>query len=43
MIPAGPDWFYEIKHDGYRMRVERDHDRVRQITKGGHDWTKRYP
>lgn len=28
-VPAGPEWLPEIKHDGYRMRVERDGDRVR--------------
>ena len=32
-----------IKYDGYRPRVERDGDRVRLITRGGYDWTKRYP
>ena len=42
-VPAGPEWFHEIKHDGFRLRVERDGDRVRLITKGGYDWTKRYP
>ncbi|MBR0875311.1 DNA ligase [Bradyrhizobium tropiciagri] len=42
-VPAGPDWFHEIKYDGYRLRHERDGDRVRLITKGGNDWTKRYP
>ena len=42
-VPAGPDWFHEIKFDGYRLRVERDGDRVRLITRGGYDWTKRYP
>jgi bifunctional non-homologous end joining protein LigD len=31
-----------VKYDGYRLRVERDGDRVRLITKGGYDWTKRY-
>jgi bifunctional non-homologous end joining protein LigD len=31
------------KYDGYRLRVERDGDRVRLITRNGHDWTKRYP
>jgi ATP dependent DNA ligase domain len=30
-------------NDGYRLRVERDGDRVRLITRGGYDWTKRYP
>ena len=42
-VPAGPDWFHEIKHDGYRMMVIRERERVRLLTKGGHDWTDRYP
>ena len=29
--------------DGYRLRVERDGDRVRLITRGGYNWTDRYP
>ncbi|WP_225132905.1 RNA ligase family protein [Bradyrhizobium yuanmingense] len=42
-VPSGPDWLHEIKHDGYRMMLRRENDRVRLITKGGYDWTKRYP
>ena len=42
-VPGGQEWFHEIKYDGYRLRVERDGDRVRLITKGGYDWTKRFP
>jgi bifunctional non-homologous end joining protein LigD len=42
-VPADPDWLHEIKFDGYRLRVERDGDRVRLITKGGYDWSKRFP
>ena len=42
-VPAGPEWLYEIKYDGFRMLVQRDGDRVRPLTRGGHDWTKRYP
>jgi ATP-dependent DNA ligase len=42
-VPVGPDWLHEIKYDGYRLRVERDGDRVRLITRGGYNWTKRYP
>jgi len=42
-VPSGPDWLHEIKYDGYRLRVERNGDRVRLITRGGYDWTKRYP
>ena len=42
-VPSSPDWLHEIKYDGYRLRVERNGDRVRLITRGGYDWTKRYP
>jgi bifunctional non-homologous end joining protein LigD len=42
-VPARADWLREIKYDGYRLRVERDGDRVRLITRNGYDWTKRYP
>jgi bifunctional non-homologous end joining protein LigD len=42
-VPAGPEWYHEIKYDGYRLRLERDGDRVRLITKGGYNWTDRYP
>ena len=33
--PEGEDWCHEIKFDGYRLRVERNGDRVRLITRGG--------
>jgi ATP-dependent DNA ligase len=42
-VPAGPDWFHEIKHDGYRLIVHRDGKRARLFTRNGHDWTDRYP
>ena len=42
-VPAGPEWLHEIKYDGFRMLVRRDGERVRLITRGGYDWTKRYP
>jgi ATP-dependent DNA ligase len=42
-VPAGPEWYHEIKFDGYRLRLERDGDRVRLITRGGYDSSKRYP
>ncbi|WP_456770791.1 ATP-dependent DNA ligase [Bradyrhizobium sp. USDA 4448] len=41
--PDGPDWIHEIKYDGYRLRVERNGRDVRLITKGGHNWTSRFP
>jgi bifunctional non-homologous end joining protein LigD len=42
-VPAGPDWLHEIKHDGYRLIVQREGKRVRLFTRNGHDWTDRYP
>jgi bifunctional non-homologous end joining protein LigD len=42
-VPIRPEWLQEVKYDGFRLLVHRDGDRVRLITRGGHDWTKRYP
>jgi bifunctional non-homologous end joining protein LigD len=42
-VPAGKDWFHEIKHDGYRLIVQRDGKRVRLWTRNGHDWSDRFP
>jgi ATP-dependent DNA ligase len=42
-VPSGPEWLHEIKYDGYRIRLEREGDRVRLITRGGYNWTDRYP
>jgi bifunctional non-homologous end joining protein LigD len=42
-FPAGPDWLHEIKHDGYRLIVQREGKRVRLFSRNGHDWSARYP
>jgi hypothetical protein len=42
-VPHSPEWLHEVKYGGYRLRVERDGDRVRLITRRGYDWAKRYP
>jgi len=42
-VPNHPDWFHEIKQDGYRLMVQRDGDRVRLFTRNGYDWSSRYP
>ncbi len=42
-VPDTPDWLHEVKYDGYRLLLERDGDRVRLITRNGHNWTDRYP
>ena len=42
-MPAAPDWLHEIKHDGYRLIVEREGRRVRLWTRNGSDWSGRFP
>lgn len=41
--PAGNNWAYEIKWDGYRLAIHIEPGGVRIITRGGHDWTHRFP
>jgi bifunctional non-homologous end joining protein LigD len=42
-VPIGPDWLYEVKLDGYRLAIHVEPKGVRVITRGGHDWTHRFP
>lgn len=42
-VPASPELLHEIKYDGYRLRLERNGDRVRLLTRGDYDWTRRFP
>jgi bifunctional non-homologous end joining protein LigD len=42
-VPTGPQWAYEIKHDGFRFICRRDGYRVRVFSRGGYDWTDRVP
>ncbi|MGO4741752.1 hypothetical protein AB4099_35020 [Bosea sp. 2KB_26] len=41
--PAGDDWAYEVKWDGYRLAIHIDNRTVRILTRGGHDWANRFP
>ena len=41
--PSGANWVHEIKHDGYRLMVRRDGERIRCLTRNGHDWADRFP
>jgi bifunctional non-homologous end joining protein LigD len=36
-VPASSDWIHEIKYDGFRLIVVRDGDRVRLLSRNGHD------
>ncbi len=38
--PSPPAPLHEVKYGGDHLRLERDGDRVRLITRGGYDWTK---
>jgi bifunctional non-homologous end joining protein LigD len=40
-VPAGKDWLHEIKHDGYRLIVQRDGQRVRLWTRNDRDASSR--
>jgi bifunctional non-homologous end joining protein LigD len=41
--PQGPEWSWEVKWDGYRLAVHIEPQGVRILTRGGHDWTHRFP
>ena len=41
--PTGPDWIYEIKHDGFRVIAQRDGKKVRLISRKGKDLSYRFP
>ena len=40
--PAGPEWLYEIKYDGYRIQMRLQDGAVSLLTRNGHDWTDRF-
>src|SRR5580693_2860530 len=41
--PSGPEWVHEIKHDGYRLILRREDERVRLYSRQANDWTDRLP
>jgi ATP-dependent DNA ligase len=40
LVPTGPQWAYEIKHDGFRFLAVRQGKQLRVYSRGGHDWSK---
>jgi ATP-dependent DNA ligase len=42
-VPTGPQWAYEIKHDGFRFICRRDGDRVGVFSRRGNDYINRVP
>jgi bifunctional non-homologous end joining protein LigD len=41
--PEGPDWLHEIKYDGYRLLAHVERGKAQLITRGGLDWTAKFP
>ncbi|MBX5195715.1 ATP-dependent DNA ligase [Rhizobium sp. NZLR10] len=41
--PPARGFCWEIKWDGYRVHVHIEPGRVRVLTRGGHDWSHRFP
>jgi bifunctional non-homologous end joining protein LigD len=41
-VPAGNDWFHEIKFDGYRALIAASGQDVRVFTRNGLDWTDKF-
>ena len=41
--PTGPQWVYEIKHDGFRFICHCDGERVRVFSRTGHEWSAQLP
>jgi len=40
---TGAGWAYEVKHDGFRFICRRDGERIRLLSRGGHDWSAQLP
>jgi bifunctional non-homologous end joining protein LigD len=41
-VPAGRDWLFEMKYDGYRALAALAGDQVRLYTRNGNDWTPQF-
>lgn len=41
-VPEGEEWLFELKYDGYRIVAYMEENRVRLITRNGHDFTERF-
>src|SRR5439155_11925534 len=41
--PDGAEWLHEIKYDGYRLLARIERGKARLTTRGGLDWTTKFP
>jgi bifunctional non-homologous end joining protein LigD len=42
-VPAGPNWLYEVKYDGYRIVARKAGEEITLFSRSGLDWTVRFP
>lgn len=42
-LPDGPGWLYEVKYDGFRCLLDWREDRIRLMSRNGHDLADRFP
>src|SRR3954447_3780176 len=43
IVPSGPDWVHELKHDGWRILARKDGDRVCLWSRNGQTRTADFP
>jgi bifunctional non-homologous end joining protein LigD len=43
IVPTGPNWFHELKWDGWRIIAHRDADRESHLSRNRRDWAERFP
>ena len=43
VVPEGDDWLFEVKYDGYRILAFIEGNVARLVTRGGNDYTDRFP
>src|SRR6516164_3524344 len=41
--PVGDGWFHEVKFDGFRIQVHKHGGDVALFSRGGAEWSDRYP
>ena len=42
-MPEGARWLHEVKYDGYRIIARTSGEEVALFSRGGLDWTVRFP
>jgi bifunctional non-homologous end joining protein LigD len=43
VVPTGPEWFHELKYDGWRIVARKIGGRVRLWSRQAYDWTHAFP